>query len=291
LCDVNILRTEYLHTPIHNPTHQARMKAACGEARLCVVRRQEPRGVGGGMKVETSVWCLSSDGAVRVRQNLTEGPETVPYQSYFDGRKVSLQPTDGAEGILRFHPPDWSGEIQRLTSCVNYYFADERDARAFQSAVFGRSLGGAFRTIKTTVVHPGFRGAFALEEQFSSMEVLRLWRDEGGWATAGGVMALIHISSSFGDGWARWWMNSSRQMVRVKRVGVYHVKITGIDVTVAKPGAGASRGTGPALASGPGSLQRRVDGVRIEFKTEEERDAFVSMALKAQRRLIALPDL
>ena len=130
---------------------------------------------------------------------------------------------------------------------------------------------------------------------------------------------MMHISSNFGEGWARWWMNCSRQQVRVKTDGPKHVKLKGIDIIVAKPGTSARPGTSAAATkevrtpSTIGDLHRvnsrlsdevvlakslgrkmpvkRVTGIRIEFKTEEERNKFIEMSRRAQERMIPLPDL
>lgn len=75
------------------------------------------------------------------------------------------------------------------------------------------------------------------KEQFANIEVLRLWEDDGVNTPggSGGVMALLHMSSSFGQGWAKWWMNSSRQQVRVKDEQNKFAKLKGIDIRVLRP--------------------------------------------------------
>jgi hypothetical protein len=110
--------------------------------------------------------------------------------------------------ILRLHGDTWLDVVKEevKSNWINYIFATENDAIAFQSAIFGRLLLASYQTSKTTVIHDGFMGTFALEEQFANIEMLRLWEDDGV-ATPGaqgGVMALMHISSNFGEGWARW---------------------------------------------------------------------------------------
>ena len=120
----------------------------------------------------------------------------------------------------------------------------------------------------------------------------------------------MHISSNFGEGWARWWLNSSKQQVRVKGEGFKYAKLKGINISVVKPGSGASIADKIRNPTTAGlDLQRadtrdsmsirvqakkipvkKVTGIKIEFKTEEERTRFVEMSQKAQERMIPLPE-
>lgn len=206
LCDVRCRLVEYAQTNPGepDPRFNVEMVQGCPEARVCVIRKRENRELKGSRMV-TSIWSLSDDGEVRLQQKLPEMEETVPYCSYFDPEKVSLQPEDPKSHIvLKFHDVQWGDMLleEKKTNWVNYYFVSEQDAVAFQSAVFGRLLIGSYRTTKTTVIHAGLKGAFAFEEQFANIEMLRLWEDDGisTPGAAGGVMALMHISSSFGEG-------------------------------------------------------------------------------------------
>lgn len=315
LCDVRGKLVEYAHhiADEPDPRYNTEMKAACEKCRICVIRKRENR-EHGGTRVVTSVWTLSDHGEVRCQQKLFEANETVPYCSWFDPLKVSLTPSEG-EISLKFHAKTWGDmlEEEKKTKWINYVFGSENDATAFQSAIFGRMLLGSYRTTKTTVIHEGLKGSFAFEEQFANIEMLRLWKDDGVTTpgAAGGVLALMHISSNFGEGWARWWINSSKQQVRIKEDGPRHAKVKGIDITVVKPGAVPSiankvrsqsttgeglQTTETNLETGPQSGGKRIQvkkvtGVRIEFKTEEERDQFVSASKTAQERMILLPDL
>ncbi|KAF2208481.1 hypothetical protein CERZMDRAFT_49143 [Cercospora zeae-maydis SCOH1-5] len=308
LCDVRGRLIEYAH---HNPEitdirYNVAMKLACKECRILVIRNRENREYG-GTKVITSVWCLSDDDETRIQQKLAESQETVPYCSYFEPEKVSLQGTteEGGQILLKFHSQEWGAilKAERSTNWVNYSFVNEADAVAFQSAVFGRLLLASFATTKTTVIHDGLKGAFTFEEQFANIEMLRLWEDDGleTPGAAGGVMALMHISSNFGEGWARWWINNSRQNVRIKEEGSKFVKIRGIDVTVAKPGATTRQAERAKFASLGGvvnskaaekdAVLKKVGGIKIEFMNEEERNRFVAAVRKAQASYMPLPEL
>ncbi|KAK0291662.1 hypothetical protein LTS16_004161 [Friedmanniomyces endolithicus] len=326
LCDVRGTLVEYAQSRPDepDPRFNTEMLPACTSSRICVIRKRENR-EHGGTRVVASIWTLAEDGGVRLQQKLSEVNETVPYCSYFDPLKVSLPPSEGpgSEIALRFHSEAWGEEEAVVrTNWVNYVFATEGDAAQFQSAVFGRTLLGSFHTTKTTVLHEGFKGAFAFEEQFANIEMLRLWEDDGisTPGAAGGVLALLHVSSSFGEGWARWWINSSRLQVRVKEDGVKGAKVKGIDVMVVKPGSGADKmrggGGGGAAASGgaavgvgEGGLQRvetlagprpnggkripvrAVTGVKVEFKAEEDKRRFVAQCRRVQEKMLLLPDL
>lgn len=310
LCDVRAKLVEYAQkVPDEpDPRYDVKMVEACKECHIRVIRKRENR-AHGGTKVTTSIWAISEDGVVRCQQKLQDYVETVPYCSYFEPEKVSISANEAVEIVLRFHGENWIDEVDKevKTHWVNYIFVTETDAIAFQSAVFGRSLLGSFRTTKTTVIHDGFMGTFAFEEQFANIEMLRLWEDDGT-ATPGaqgGVLALMHISSNFGEGWARWWMNCSRRKVRVRDDPPKHAKLKGIDVIVVKPGERTRKASTTAELQRANSYDesvrqnscnrkvavKKVTGIRIEFKTDEEKDHFVEMACQAQERLLPLPDL
>ena len=313
LCDVRGKQVEYAkYLPDEpDPRYNTEMVEAAAACRICVIRKRENR-EHGGFRVVTSIWALSEDGAVRCQQRLSESTETVPYCSYFQPEKVSI-----AEGemALRLHGEKWGDQLKEefKTNWINYIFATDNDAVAFQSAVFGRLLLGSYQTLKTTVIHDGFKGTFAFEEQFANIEMLRLWEDDGV-ATPGaqgGVMALMHISSNFGEGWSKWWMNSSKQPVRIKTDSYKWARLKGLDVTVVKPGTSplaaeklrrsstideglqrsdTKESTG-AKSPGKKSPVKTVKGVRVEFKDENERNLFLDTAKRVQERLFSLPDL
>jgi len=206
LCDIRCTLVEVAqHNPEEpDPRFDTEMVPACAESRVCVIRKRENR-EHKGTKMVTSIWAISEDGQVRCQQKLPEYGDTVPYCSYFQPEKVSLPPTEG-EMTLRFHGENL-GEIKKeiKTNWVNFVFETEEQANQFQSAIFGRTLLGSFRTTKTTVLHEGLRGAFAFEEQFANIEVLRMWEDDGLSmpGTNGGVLALMHFGSNFGSGYVK----------------------------------------------------------------------------------------
>ncbi|TKA68549.1 hypothetical protein B0A55_08978 [Friedmanniomyces simplex] len=305
ICEVRAKSVEYAQTlpDEPDPRYNTEMREACKGSRICVIRKREHR-EHGGTKIETSIWAIADDGDVRLQQKLSEINET-----------VSLQPSEGfgSEIALRFHAEKWDEVLlEKKTNWINYVFVSENDAIAFQSAVFGRKLLGSFGTNKTTILHEGFKGAFAFEEPFANIELLRLWEDDGisTPGAADGVLALMHVSSNFGEGWARWWINSSKQQVRVKEDGAKWARVKGIDVTVIKPGSGAAvadKIRSPSMA-GEGlqrvetSMEARptggkripvksVTGIKVDFKAEGERAKFVSQCKRVQEKMIPLPDV
>lgn len=304
LCDVRGTLVEYAqHNPDEPDTrYNTEMIPACKDARIYVVRKREHKPQGGS-KVTTSIWVISDDGTVRCQQTLSDTLETVPYCSYFQPEKVSLPPTEGTIMRLRFHRETWGRDCEKeiTTNWVNYLLESEQAANSFQSAVFGRALLGSFRTLKTAVLHEGIKGAFAFEEKFANIEVLRLWQDDGTAqdGAGGGVLALLHLGSDFGEGWARWWMNSSTQAVRIKDEQTKFVRLKGIDLRVVKPGASVEKVRQRQMSdlSGNGrprkksSVEKQVTGVRIEFQTEVLREEFVVLTRRIQQRMMPLPDV
>lgn len=306
LCDVRCKSVEYAQRDpdAEDPRFDTEMVPACESARVYVIRKRENR-ENGGTKVVASIWILSDDCQVRCQQKLPEYTDTVPYCSFFEPEKVSVPAVDG-DTLLRFHAPVWGDREQKdvKTNWTNYLFETEKHANEFQSAIFGRQLLGSFRTTKTTVLHEGFKGAFAFEEQFANIEVLRLWEDDGVNTpnASGGVMALLHMGGNFGQGWAKWWMNSSRQQVRVKADSERLAKLKGIDIRVLRPvekGSGGNKASSPGEAprrqatdlKGKKGLKRNVTGVKVEFKNEDERSRFVALARSVQERALPLPDI
>lgn len=312
LCDVRCTLAEFAqkNPDEEDPRFDTEMVPVCKEGRVYVIRKRENR-ENGGTRVVASIWAISDDGEVRCQQKLPDHVETVPYCSFFEPNKVSIPPAD-REIVLRLHAQQWGDPEQKdiRTKWINYIFETEKHANEFQSAIFGRQLLGSFRTIKTTVLHEGFKGAFAFEEQFANIEVLRLWEDDGVNTPggSGGVMALLHMSGNFGQGYAKWWMNSSRQQVRVKDEQNKFAKLKGIDIRVLRPpevkrsttnGGGRSNSNMSDTSSlkfsdsnknkkGP---ERNVTGVRFEFKNEEERAKFVDTVKRVQERVLPLPDI
>lgn len=120
------------------------------------------------------------------------------------------------------------------------------------------------------------------------------------------LIALRHISSNSGDnGWARWWMNSTTQPVRVKTDSSKWARLKGLDVTVVRPGTSPSaaqklrqantsdegierqttRDSADTKSSSKKSLLKTVKGIRVEFKDLSQRNIFLGMSKRIQEKL------
>jgi hypothetical protein len=169
----------------------------------------------------------------------------------------------------------------------------------------GRTLLATFRTSQTLRTHEGLSGAFSYAEQMCGMENLRIWEDNDTLA----VIALIHFSPQFRQGYLAFYLNSSNAPIRVKDEGGKEVKVKGLRVPLEK---GALRkdsavleGEGAGLASGSGSnggrrgskkgdgMDRRkvVTGAKIEFASEVEKKEFLALVKEVQKANFELPDL
>lgn len=274
------------------------------DCRICVLRKRESNRTGGGPPTyKTSIWIVPSDFSTRIQQRLPDSPEPIPLLSTFQKEKVSLS---GAT-TLRHHTPDSDDPAETRTSWINYIFRTPAAANAFQSAVFGRALLDSFRTDKSTVLHDGFRGKhFTFEEQMCGIETLRLWEEDGVCTpgAGGGVMALIHMSPSFADGWLRFWVNDARKPIKVKRNGAKSVRIKGLELGIGgktgrqRRGSEVSSVSAPKQAAGKSTAAGRgtgwgkvVRGMTIDFPDEAERERFVALVESAQANMYSLPNV
>src|SRR5262245_61135931 len=98
----------------------------------------------------------------------------------------------------------------------------------FQNELMGRTLLGTFRTSKTLRIHEGLTGAFSYAEQMCGMENPRISEDNDTLA----VIALIHFSPQFRNGYLAFYLNSSNSPIRVKDEGGREVKVKGLRVPV-----------------------------------------------------------
>ena len=177
----------------------------------------------------------------------------------------------------------------------------------------GRTLLGTYKTEKTLRIHEGFSGVLAYQEQMCGMENLRLWEDE----STNAVIATIHFSAHFRNGYLAFYLNSSANPVRVKDEGGREVKIKGLRVLLdgkadgkalvrkdsgagvlekATTTAGAGREAGGKEEKGEkrrSEVDKRkvVNGARVEFASEAEKRAFLTVVKEVQRTMRELPDL
>ena len=262
-----------------------RLSPIASECQTYIIRRLEnlPHG---GQTYTTSIWTISDDGSTRVQQRLPEA-ESIPLLSVFRPEKVSLS----GEISLHHYSETWEHLSETQTAWVNYIFDTAEAAKRFQSAIFGRNLLDSFTTAKSIVVHQGIRGAFAFEEQMCGIESLRIWEDNGLSlpSARGGIMALIHLSPSFGEGWIKFWLNNSRHQARVRDDSGRTVKIKDLDIRITQPGM--ARRDSIASREPKRATERNISGMRIEFPTDDEKTRFLALVKKIQGHLVPLPEV
>ena len=248
------------------------------ECRVMIVRKQEYQPTGFPI-MTTSIWTIAHDFSTRVQQRLPEDEEIIPLASFFDKEKVSISlPTK-----LLWHPGIYGAKNEKTSQSywTGYNFASTAAADGFQSALFGgRRLIDSFASQKCTLLRPGMlKDAFATEERVAGMERLRLWA-EPAFATPDTsskkapptfnplssnpptaakhlapseiiVTALMHLSSSFGEGWIRWRVNGPDNSVTVRDKGKKTVEVRGMDVSVKRPGVGSPPSSNGVHRPGP----------------------------------------
>ncbi|KAF1985996.1 hypothetical protein K402DRAFT_421575 [Aulographum hederae CBS 113979] len=226
LCDVKGTLVEYTH-PVESEDNwkppEYEMAEVSKECRICVVRRRETL-ADGAQRFSTSIWTFSDDRQVRLQQKLADGLEIIPYSSYFSPQKIAISVLTE----LKFHDTTFGAATlsSAKTSWVNYLFPDPVSAQLFQSTLFGRRLLATLRTTATYRIQDGFAGRLAFQEQMCGMENLRLWEDE----ESEGVLAMIHFSGQYRNGYLAFWINSSSAPVRAKEEGERIVKLKGFKV-------------------------------------------------------------
>ena len=179
----------------------------------------------------------------------------------------------------------------------------------------GRTLLGTYKTEKTLRIHEGLSGVLAYQEQMCGMENLRLWEDE----STNAVIATIHFSAHFRNGYLAFYLNSSANPVRVKDEGGREVKIKGLRVLLdgkadgkglvrKDSGAGVLEKATTTTTTGAGregagkeekgekrrsevDKRKVVSGARVEFASEAEKRAFLAVVKEVQRTMRELPDL
>jgi hypothetical protein len=161
----------------------------------------------------------------------------------------------------------------------------------------GRTLLATFRTEKTMRIHEGIGKSFSYAEQMCGLENLRVWEDND----TGAIIALIHFSADFRDGYLAFYLNSSGNPIKVKDEGNREVKIKGLRVPLERgdkamrkdsvvAGSGKDKGKGKEDAKKV-EKEKVISGAKIEFATEIEKQEFVEMCKELQRDSIELPDL
>jgi hypothetical protein len=155
----------------------------------------------------------------------------------------------------------------------------------------GRTLLATFRTEKTMRIHEGIGKSFTYAEQMCALENLRVWEDND----TGAIIALIHFSADFRNGYLAFYLNSSVNPIRVKDDGDRVVKIKGLRVPIDRGDKAMRKDSVIAAEKGKGKekveKEKVISGAKIEFASDMEKREFMEMCKELQKDLIELPDL
>ena len=290
LCDVRGTCVEYTIPDEETPGDLKLVKATT-DCRLCLVTKRKKLSTG-GLSFSTSIWALSDDRRVRMQQECTsrtfkpdakltnlvpDGEEVVPYTIWGNLEKVAIR----LSTELRFH--DIVFDAKPLNSAnsswVNYVFEDERASTMFQSALMGKSLLLSVRTNKTLRLHDGLiENTFSYQEQMCALENLRMWQDPD----TGGVLAMVHYSAQFRDGYLAFYLNSARDPVRLREEGDKWVKIKGLSILPPPSKSKSRSNTLESHKSPKANKEKRIKGAKIEFTSEFDRQRFMDKIREVQ---------
>ncbi|KAH7386857.1 hypothetical protein DE146DRAFT_184695 [Phaeosphaeria sp. MPI-PUGE-AT-0046c] len=290
LCDVRGQLSEYSHRINEDDPRDVEMIRVCDECRIAVVRKRVHDPETRAVRVVTSVWIFSDDNAIRMELKMDDTQMYIPYSSYFSPTKVSI--TVPCE--LKFHDVKHGNRPAKIanTSWVNYVFETPQDAALFQNELMGRTLLATFRTEKTMRIHEGLGKSFTYAEQMCALENLRVWED----TDSGAIIALIHFSAEFRNGYLAFYLNSSVNPIKVKDDGNREVKIKGLRVPIDK-GDKAMRKDSMVASNTKDKSKTKEDsknvisGAKIEFASDMEKREFMAMVKEMQKDMIELPDL
>jgi hypothetical protein len=155
----------------------------------------------------------------------------------------------------------------------------------------GRTLLATFRTEKTMRIHEGLGKSFTYAEQMCALENLRVWEDND----TGAIIALIHFSADFRNGYLAFYLNSSVNPIKIKDDGERVVKIKGLRVPIDRGDKAMRKDSVIAAEKGKGrekvEKEKVMSGAKIEFASDMEKREFMEMCKELQRDPIELPDL
>ncbi|KAH8733186.1 hypothetical protein GQ44DRAFT_721396 [Phaeosphaeriaceae sp. PMI808] len=311
LCDVRGKAAEYSHQINEDDPRDVEMIRACDECRIAVVRKRVHDPETKMVRVVTSIWTFSDDNTIRMELRMDDEQMFIPYSSYFSPTKVSI--TVPCE--LKFHDVRHGNRPVKVakTSWVNYVFDTPQgmrlvppgrtivniatDAVLFQNELMGRTLVATFRTEKTMRIHEGIGRSFSYAEQLCGLENLRVWEDND----TGAIIALIHFSADFRNGYLAFYINSSVNPIKVKDDGNREVKIKGLRVPINRGDKAMRKDsavTGATKEKGKRKEEAKkiekekvISGAKIEFASDMEKMEFMAMVKEMQQEVIELPDL
>lgn len=141
-------------------------------------------------------------------------------------------------------------------------------------------------------IHEGLGKSFTYAEQMCALENLRVWED----TDSGAIIALIHFSAEFRNGYLAFYLNSSVNPIKVKDDGNREVKIKGLRVPIDKGDKAMRKDSMVASNSKEKSKTKEdsknvISGAKIEFASDMEKREFMAMVKEMQKDMIELPDL
>ena len=167
-------------------------------------------------------------------------------------------------------------------------FTDCSGSALFQSVLMGKSLILSLRTKRTLRVHEGLAGAFAFQEQLCGLENVRLWQDD-----AGDVLAMIHYSAQFRDGYLTFQVGlRSKKRIHFKDDGEKCVKIKGLRVELDSETASSNEPHenpeeavyAPSPKPGKSKAEKKITAVKIEFLNNVDKKDFLNKLREIQGR-------
>lgn len=122
-------------------------------------------------------------------------------------------------------------------------------------------------------IHEGISSTFAFAEQLCGLENLRLFLDP----QTGGVLAMIHYTPHFRDGYLAFYLNSSRSPLRVRDEDDKTIKVKGLNITVDNQswtGQQESGSSPPSKAAKSKNHSKVIKAIKIEFYTPDDKRLF-----------------
>jgi hypothetical protein len=223
-----------------------------------------------------------------------DGVEVIPYTVWGNEKKVVLRvPTE-----LKFHDTIMDAKPVSVakTSWINFNFESERGitqvcslhllttdmipaASNFQSALMGKLLLLSVQTKRTMRVFDGISGTFAFAEQLCGLENLRIFQDE----QTGGILAMLHYSPQFFDGYLAFHLNSTQFPLRLRDEDEKTLKIKGLNIIVDEKHAMLRRDS--TLTEKKSSKNKNIiKAVKIEFSNPEAKAHFKNTFKEIQAR-------
>jgi len=268
------------------------MKEACSKCTVYLITRQR-RNANGESFADTSIWVLSDDGKTRMRQEIKDEEEVIPYTIWNNEKNVILRvPTK-----LKFYDAQIDSRPMeaRTTSWVTYSFVHERAATLLQNALLGENLLLSVKTKSTMRVHEGIASPFLFAEKMCVLENLRVFANPH----TGIASVLLHFTPDFSDGYLRFPIVDIRKPIKIVEESDNVVRVKGLDLKVVAPDPrrpstasigsmdGEGSGTRQSVAGAGGQKKQKdkaVKAVKIEFSTPMDKKLFVDKWREIQNR-------